>query len=658
MLVWRCFVLCLFCTTAVRRETDDEDLDDSWLFGKFIRRRRTQGASKWIFSPRRRTQGAGKSLTLKETTSKCGKKTHLFVDAIVSHWVSKYQGKTQSVGKWFYRFFSSAIWDKDKRSEPLPEGVADKFTVSWYAVALHYSLRIYARRYANSVHIPTKVGNGDVLKIGKIEAPFLDIDYPPVRESPVLPSFDCIQNILRTMPFEDALEDNVSHPNNWKSILSESGGKFKTKREWVDSYYKYYTMKSGERTYPLPQIDFRQYFRRGNTWDDDLEKAIAFSLIGAHRVEENRISTERETLPWCLLLNSASEIPVRHGFGTYGADMYFSKDGLPALIITPFGRKVVPDDKDWGYWKFVWRSTLLALVTLVDHLHFSHFRVGNIFARASRQALPAKHPLRRLLSIFTFGTIEINSAAMHTLVGPNHALHRATAFKSFECLSEVVPTYHRPIIDEHKHFFNETEWNALPAILSTSPYFQDGRHLFSALATFVRRYLKHVANLCDANDEVIDRKALDFLGVLAILEKDASYAHEKCRTCTCITNLFIGAAWTVTGFHRQVGQVAGYADPDLASFSWKSGELFGRPRQYLMQSMIAATTAKAQPKLTEDYSHVFKGMDGDATLAKQIWHEFQEQLAEVRETVRKNNMDREVKNFQADPDLVECSIAV
>eukprot|EP00928_Gymnodinium_smaydae_P045389 TRINITY_DN3026_c0_g1_i2.p1 TRINITY_DN3026_c0_g1~~TRINITY_DN3026_c0_g1_i2.p1 ORF type:complete len:643 (+),score=74.28 TRINITY_DN3026_c0_g1_i2:77-2005(+) len=636
------FVLCLYSTIAIRRDMQEDEFDFDDIFGR-----------------RRRFARASKSLALKVTTgSTCEAKAGLFLDALAQHW---YYYENKSVGKQLFTYFSSSVFDKEFRTKPPPEGIADDFTVAFYSIALNYNLRRYSTRHAKNVRIPKSVGNGKTKKFAKIEAPLWDCDNRRPKEKSsfrIMPSFDCILEALRKMPFKDALDDNVRHPNNWKSILSESGGKFKTKREWVDSFYKYYTMKSGEPVYPQQEVDFRQYFRRENIWDDNLEKTMAFGLIGAHRVEENRNSAERETLPWCLLLNFAADFPVRHGFGKYGGDMYFSRDGLPARIITPSNQSVVPGDKDWEYWKFVWRSTMLALVTLIDHLHFSHLRVGNIFARASREALPAKHPLRRLFSIFTFGTIQVNTNAVSTLVGPNHVLHRATAFKDYESVGNSVPSLLKPITEEHKHFFNETEWNALPAILSTSPYFQDGRHLFSALATFVRRYLKHVANLCDANDEVIDRKALDFLGVLAILEKDASYAHEKCRTCTCITNLFIGAAWTVTGFHRQVGQVAGYADPDLASFSWKSGELFGRPRQYLMQSMIAATTAKAQPKLTEDYSHVFKGMDGDATLAKQIWHEFQEQLAEVRETVRKNNMDREVKNFQADPDLVECSIAV
>merc|ERR1719389_642224 len=78
------------------------------------------------------------------------------------------------------------------------------------------------------------------------------------------------------------------------------------------------------------------------------------------------------------------------------------------------------------------------MVTAVDHLYTTHFSVANSLAAASREALPPAHPLRRLLSIFTFGTIGVNKNAAHQLVGPHHLLHRSTPFSDFGHVSEVA----------------------------------------------------------------------------------------------------------------------------------------------------------------------------------------------------------------------------
>lgn len=85
------------------------------------------------------------------------------------------------------------------------------------------------------------------------------------------------------------------------------------------------------------------------------------------------------------------------------------------------------------------RCSLITIITLTDHLHMTHFRAANVLATAVRKTLSPNHPLRRLLSIFTFGSIFVNLQAMHTLIGPRHVLHRSTPFVQFEDLSAVVP---------------------------------------------------------------------------------------------------------------------------------------------------------------------------------------------------------------------------
>merc|ERR1711988_952669 len=99
--------------------------------------------------------------------------------------------------------------------------------------------------------------------------------------------------------------------------------------------------------------------------------------------------------------------------------MYFNSDMEPMMIETPSGDRIWRSEAlsaTWQYWKFVWRSSLFLTVTAVDHLWTTHFSIANALAAASREALAPAHPLRRLLSIFTYGTIAVNKDAAHQLV--------------------------------------------------------------------------------------------------------------------------------------------------------------------------------------------------------------------------------------------------
>ena len=62
-------------------------------------------------------------------------------------------------------------------------------------------------------------------------------------------------------------------------------------------------------------------------------------------------------------------------------------------------------------WSLMFRCSLITVITLTDHLHMTHFRAANVMATAVRKTLSPNHPLRRLLSVFTFGSIFVNLQA-------------------------------------------------------------------------------------------------------------------------------------------------------------------------------------------------------------------------------------------------------
>merc|ERR1719456_1086528 len=135
------------------------------------------------------------------------------------------------------------------------------------------------------------------------------------------------------------------------------------------------------------------------------------------------------------------------------------------MIQTPSGHLVwrsEAPDATWQYWKFAWRSSLFLMVTAIDHLWAIHFSVANSLAAASREALPPTHPLRRLLSIFTHGTIAVNKGAAHQLVGPHATLHRSTPFADFSEVSKATEASIPSLESSFGAFLDNDKFQMLP----------------------------------------------------------------------------------------------------------------------------------------------------------------------------------------------------
>jgi len=271
------------------------------------------------------------------------------------------------------------------------------------------------------------------------------------------------------------------------------------------------------------------------------------------------------------------------------------------------------------------------------------------------------HPMRRFLSVFTFGTIKVNLEAIHTLLGPKHSIHRASPFEDLESLSKAVPKELPDLMHEHMPFINETAWDALPELVKHSPYFADGKLLFNALRKLMDNFAKlYWDDFCDSRGHLKDPELIEFRNDVLTHNLVAHYQgiRDEDRGCVGLMQRLLACMWTVTGYHRHVGSVGDYyVDPDLASFSWKEGEAYPRPRQHFIVSIIAAFTSTVQPKLNQDFTHIFHGIQKEDD-AISVWEGFRRDLDEVQLQIERRNQQREFKNFHSDPSLVECSVGV
>ena len=77
---------------------------------------------------------------------------------------------------------------------------------------------------------------------------------------------------------------------------------------------------------------------------------------------------------------------VREPFERYGAAAYFSADRkLLAIYLSHHSKIVLPNDAEWTYAKYMWRSSCFALVTIRDHLLSAHFIEANTLVNATRE---------------------------------------------------------------------------------------------------------------------------------------------------------------------------------------------------------------------------------------------------------------------------------
>jgi hypothetical protein len=625
----------------------------------------------------------GTSITLKEDIAKCPK----FLRGNVLGPV--YGGLAGTVD------FLDRLLYKVTGRELFGPNWADSYIVASYLIPIRVLLGLYSTRDKSYIHVPTTMLMNETVGVEHLHVPHTDIDGSPnffwfenylpeiVFDKLYVPALTCFYGSLRDLPWDDDIEDDTI--NTWEAVLQS--GRYKRKVDWVMGFYNNAKCWSGEPIWPKQMVDFEALFLKGNHWDDGLESAWAFQLIATHRVEESTRSFGGEVLPFVVPLNNFSKLAVRKGFAKFGGDLYFNAEGFPVLLETPTGKHVQRGDKDWQYWKFAWRSSLITVITLVDHLHFTHFKVANMYARITRMALPPNDPYRRLLSIFTFGHIFVNMQALHMLIGQNHMLHRASPLQDLESLSGILAETMPDMQDwpALRALQSDEHFDRLPQKLKDSPFYADGRVFMRLLTSFVKDFDSIVLpGYCSRVDSDFTRWS-NFSTLFVRMLTRAHYsfpaefgkkmeAEEQKKMCAGLLNgdlskedarLVQRMRWdrlgalmfVVSGWHRHVGFVGDYyKDPEVAAMSWKEGEPYARPRQHMIQTVINTFTSTGQPKLIEDFSHVFKGLEKEAELAS-AWRNFIKRLGEMGTYIDKKNDLRPIKNINMHPSVLESAVS-
>lgn len=442
-------------------------------------------------------------------------------------------------------------------------------------------------------------------------------------------------------------------------------------------------------------------------YSDKALSQLVFQGIGQHRVQ--RVCTVASggiKLPLCkevdtnapansyyaVYLGFAEGLPVRPGFGKLGADAYFDRYGNPVMIRRGGknyfpngvqGNEYVPAVPETCTWKFKWdwfrshwykdcccgkaaiparfgwknakqafRGTLSGVVTLIDHLYGLHLSVANAIVTANVEELDGNHPIRRLLTPFGYRTEAINYRASFALVNEFGLVHRATPLtkKGIKALFDFARTSAAGLT-----------WATIPQRKAakgvdtiTMPLDVDGVEYYNIIDNFVGAYLKQhfgdgSSKSCAA-DEGIQRwiKRANSIAPNHDLPVDFT-------TCDELKSVLSTFMYLVSAGHRYVGTIAAeLEDPCFAPWAWRDDELCGTPRTTYTQILTMALTSHEQPRIMEDYTHMF-----DKPASKSLWNAFTAELAKLETRVNNrnaNNRERDFKVFL--PSKIETAIGI
>lgn len=346
-------------------------------------------------------------------------------------------------------------------------------------------------------------------------------------------------------------------------------------------------------------------------------------------------------------------LKVRKGFRPYGARIHFNEHQHVTAIYDYANAKLLkPGDKDWDAVKYLAKTTAITLITVREHLTWTHLILSNTMARDMIVELPPSHAIRRLLTIFTYRSTEINTGAFSLLVPKRSLLHRATAFE-FDALNELFDqSYLQSTIFKP---FNQIVFNSALTNISDNgqfPYIKEGREYYNIVRSFVMKWLKK------AGDEATDEYAMNFYNAVYESSKGQAYEVPSYSTEFDMINLLSQMIFTVTAYHELVGGVVDYnLLPNRANARLVDGKTQSDLQSFLAQGLVTASTSVRMPKLMKSYSNFF-GEGGAPEWERDLWGKFMNKLEKQSQAVKLADQSRpwEFKNF--DPENFECSVSV
>lgn len=390
--------------------------------------------------------------------------------------------------------------------------------------------------------------------------------------------------------------------------------------------------------------------------DESFSRTFFYSMFATliARQKPNDPSIRSDLGPFVVDM-AMQHLKVRKSYRPYGARVHFDQDQQVTAIFDYFeDRLVKPGDGRWAEAKLLTKVTAFTLVTAREHLVWSHLVLSNTVARESTLELAPSHPIRRLLTIFTFRTNEVNLRAFGTLVPKTAILHRALGLE-FESLQEVFDMAYEQC-DIYKPFPDHTLAPEIEKLCKEDkfPYITQGRTYWNIVHKFVSNWIT------ESGDAAHDAQAMSFYEKLRVSSEGQAYEIPQHTSDNEMINLITQIIFTVTAYHELVGNVTDYLKlPTRAGFRLLEDHRGTSIdiQSWLLGCLIGASTSIRMPQMMRPYDNFF-GSDGAPVWERSIWNGFIGDLDQQSEKVKEADTKRGVEFKYFDPERFECSISV
>ena len=364
--------------------------------------------------------------------------------------------------------------------------------------------------------------------------------------------------------------------------------------------------------------------------------------------------------PYMVDLTFAAEYEIREPemFKKFGARIHFDENQMVSAIYDSDTEKLVlPGASDWEAAKMQAKITGVSICTVREHLAQTHLMVANDSSREVVLQLHPEHPIRRLLTIFTYNSVSVNQNASGALVPERGTIHRALPFDYnnglvplFENARKTSVAY-QPFPD--RKIKNEALKNLTENNKSGFPYYNEGCEYYEIARSMVREWLEK------AGDKASDEYALAFYEAMRETTITQEYTLPEYSPENMV-DLVTTIVWTVTGYHEIVGHVADYFDrPDKSGYRLtKKNPTTIDIQSSIFGAIIAASTALPAPQLLAEYPNYIGVGDNVPAWEKDVWFNFVYKMGLQAKEVQENDRKRDFEFKYYDPSLFECSVSV
>lgn len=389
--------------------------------------------------------------------------------------------------------------------------------------------------------------------------------------------------------------------------------------------------------------------------DESFSRIFFYGMGATLLVDQDNLEAPRSDLGPFVVDIPLQDLEVRPGFRKYGCRIHFSKDQLVTGIHDYARNKTVkPDDDGWDQAKWLAKVNTFLLVTAREHLVWTHLLVSNTATKESIIRLPPNHPLRRLLTIFTYRSTEINTSAFDGLVPKYSLLHRSTAF-TYESMKKLFDTAYlssnafepfpeRKISPELRELADQGKF----------PFVSQGIEYYKIVEDFVRHWFSRAGE-----NKIADELGRSFYEGMRRSSFGQKYVIPVYQGIDDMVQLVSQIIFMVTAYHELVGNVVDYTSQiNRAGFRIANNdEMTLDIQSLLLTAIIAASTSIRMPQLMADFPNFFSA-GGAPAYEREVWNSFLKKLETQSQKVQDADAERGVEFKYFDPARFECSVSV